>query len=170
MSSRIVGADNFDTTTLYTGDKVWTGTITAQRVYNAVWNDIADFIEVEKDTDFTYGKVIAFKDGIHNTANKKTKKNVVGIVSDTYGFGIGQKHKDTPQVPIAIGGFVLSYTKIYPTGTPLQTDNDGGLIKASILTRLFHPERIIATFYREENNSFWNKKIVVNGRHWVKVK
>lgn len=142
----------------------------ATRVYNAVWNDIADYIEVEADTPIEYGRVyIKDKDG-HRIATKYAQKGSLGIASDTLGFGVGQKEKDVPQIPIAIGGFVLAYcVNEYESGTPLVSATRGVLQKANLFVRVFHPERIIATYYKPERSRTWNK-IVVDGRHWVKVR
>ncbi len=148
-----------------------TGEVTASKVMNSVWNDIADFIEVEKETPIEYGKVYTRReDGTHHIANKYASTGLVGIASDTFGFGVGEKKKGTPQVPIGIGGFVLAHIdKVYPVGTPLTSSKRGGVTKANLLTRLCHPERIIASFYKAETKTVWNKKIQVNNRHWVKI-
>ncbi len=149
----------------------YNGCFYGTRVYNSVWMDIADFIEVEEDTLVEFGRVFSRVNKKHAITSKKTKGNVVGIASDTFGFGVGRKSEEVPQIPIAIGGFVLAYIdKIYPTGTPLQVTNDGGLTKASFFNRVFHPERIIATFYKEEIKKVWHKKVIVDNRQWVKIK
>ena len=139
------------------------------KVYNAVWNDIADFIEVEENTPIEYGRVYIKNGKGHNLANAYAQKGIVGIASDTFGFGVGQKPEGVPTVPIAIGGFVLAYTAEYESGTPLTSGKDGVLVKANIFTRLFHPERVVATYYKPETEDTWHG-LKVDGRHWVKVK
>jgi hypothetical protein len=145
------------------------GYLYATRVYNAVWNDIADFITVEDDCEIEYGKAYCYDGKRHFKSTKYAQKGAIGIASDTYGFGVGQKHKGK-EIPIAIGGFVLaSCDKAYASGTPLTTYKDGMLTRAFMLTRLFHPERIIGTFYKMEHQKVWNGTIQVDGRHWIKI-
>ena len=147
------------------------GEFYATRVHNAVWNDLVDFIEIEKDTPIEYGRVyIKTNDLTVQRATKYRQKGIIGIASDTYGLSMGQDSKKS-QIPIAIGGFVLAHVDdIYQPGTPLTTNYTGGLTKASLLTRLLFPERIVATFYQPELQPIWNEQIDVNSRSWVKVR
>jgi len=148
----------------------YNGYLYATRVYNAIWNDIADFIQVEEDCEIEFGYAYSYDGKKHHKTNKYGEKGIVGISSDTFGFGVGSKD-NCKQIPIAIGGFVLAHCiEVYSSGTPLTSYSNGSLIKANIFTRLFHPEKIIGTFYKEEKEKVWNNDIQVNGRHWVKVK
>jgi hypothetical protein len=145
------------------------GNFTATQLYNAVWNDIADFIEVEKETKIEFGKTYIYEKGKHAISSKYAQKGIVGIASDTLGFGVGKKSEETPQIPIAIGGFVLAYIdKIYSSGTPLTCSKNGSLTKMKLIARLVHPERAVATFYKTERNKQWNG-VEVKGRSWVKI-
>ncbi len=147
----------------------WTGDFTANKVYNAVWNDIADFIQVEEECKIEPGYAYTYTKGVHRKTRSYAEKGSIGITSDTYGFGLGHK-PSAKELPIAIGGFVLAYCdRLYEPGTPLTSGRDGKLIKARLLTRLFHPERLLATFYRPEAAEKWHS-VAVNGRCWVKVK
>jgi hypothetical protein len=138
----------------------------ASRVYNAFWNDIADFITVEEDTEVEFGKAYTYN-GKHRKTNKYGEP-AIGIATDTYGFGVGM-NSNVKQIPIAIGGFVLAYTNtIYKFGTPLVATKDGKLTKADFFTKVLYPERIVATFYKEETNKMYNT-VEVKNRHWVKI-
>jgi len=141
-----------------------TGNIRANKVYNAVYNDIVDCIEIADGTEVEYGKAYTYK----AIKSQKRCQDCIGIASDTYGFCLGGDVKKN-QMPIAIGGFVLAHTPIYPEGTPLVSNENGTLIKASFLEKLFYSHRIIAIFYKVEKEKQWND-IQVNERHWVKVK
>jgi hypothetical protein len=160
--------------TLQYNQKVPTGTavlgyngyLYATKVYNAVWNDIADFIELDEEIDIEYGKVYVYENG-KMRLSKSCELGIVGIASDTYGYGLGKKDIKN-EIPIAIGGFVLAHSPIYPSGTPLTSSMSGRLSKMKMLDKLFHPERMVATFFREEKKEEWNG-VKVNGRHWVKV-
>lgn len=145
------------------------GHLYATRVYNAVWNDIVDFIEIDRDMAIEYGRVyIRTDEGQIKLSSKRGQRSAIGIASDTYGFGVGHdvsKH----QIPIAIGGFVLAHVdKLYPSGTALTCSTNGALTKASLLTRLLHPERILGIYYKSESLGVWNT-IKVKNRSWIKI-
>lgn len=146
------------------------GYLYATRVYNAVWNDIADFIEVPANTTIEYGKVFTMDaEGNYGVSREYCPAGIMGIASDTYGFGVGQK-QDMKQIPIAIGGFVLAHIdKQYAPGTPLTATADGKLTEIKIEEKRDYPERIVATYWKPETDAHWNG-VLVNGRHWVKVK
>lgn len=139
-------------------------------VYGAVWNDIADFLEIDADTEIEFGKAyVRFPDGTLAKSKEYMQKGVMGIASDTFGFGVGQKPEGTPQLPIAIGGFVLACVdKIYDPGTPLTCAFDGSLTEFLQVNKREFPERTVAIFDRVEKNPVWNG-VNVKGRHWVKV-
>lgn len=142
----------------------------ATRIYNAVWNDIADFIEVPANTTIEYGKVFTMdSEGNYGVSREYCPAGIMGIASDTYGFGVGQK-QGIKQIPIAIGGFVLAHTdKQYAPGTPLTATVDGKLTEMKIEQKRDYPERIVATYWKPEPDAHWNG-VLVNSRHWVKVK
>jgi hypothetical protein len=147
-----------------------TSKLSSPKVYNAVYNDIADFLEVEDSAVVEFGYAYAYDGKDHRKTSTYGDPCALGIASDTFGFGVGQKPEGTPQLPLAIGGFVLAYTReSYPPGTPLTSDKDGYLAAADTDLRVSHPERILATFYKEETGETWHD-IMVAGRHWVKVR
>lgn len=139
------------------------------KVYNAVWNDIADFIPY-KDDELEYGKCYyRDKNGNIYKTNSYKQKGLLGIASDTYGFGVGGAKKEG-KIPIAISGFVLAYVdREYVPGTPLTSTKKGYLTKMDRKDLMRYPERIVATFDRPEEKENFNG-VQVNGRHWVKVK
>ena len=151
-----------------------TGGISAAKVYNAVWNDLADSIEVPQDTELEYGYCYKYKNGKVYKTNEYTDPNVLGIHSDTAGMVLGIKPSHIKCINLAVAGVVLAYVdNEYECGTPLVATKEGKLTKANKMTRVLHPERIVATYFRKENNDFWgpsSNKIAVNGRSWVKVK
>lgn len=147
----------------------WNGYFYAGRVYNAIWNDIADFIFVDENVKIEFGKVYYRKNDYSIVQTDKYASRAIGIASDTYGFGVGQK-KEGKQIPIAIGGWVLAYTdKIYKPGTPLVATKEGKLTKARWYTVILNSDRVIAHFDRPELKPIWNG-IEVNTRNWVKVR
>jgi hypothetical protein len=141
------------------------------KVWNAVWNDIADF-QLLND-ELIFGKCYYdTKDGAR-ICTERCQMSVIGIASDTFGFGVGAgAHQQ--QVPIAVAGWVLAYVdKEYECGTPLTNDETGQLVEISLQEKRDFPERIVALYKRKEMQELWGpegSKIQVNGRHWIKVK
>ena len=151
-----------------------TGGISAAKVYNAVWNDLADSIEVPSDTELEYGYCYKYKDEKVYKTDKYADPNVLGIHSDTAGMVLGIKPSHIKCINLAVAGVVLAYVdKEYECGTALVATKEGKLTKANRATRLLHPERIVATYYKKEKEDLWGPKsnrIKVNGRSWVKIK
>lgn len=149
------------------------GNFKADKIWNAVWNDIADFQLLSDRLEF--GRCYYdTKDGAR-ICTERCQMSVIGIASDTFGFGVGANSSPTNiQVPIAIGGWVLAYVdKEYECGTPLTNDEFGGLTEMTRNEKMEYPERIVAIYKRKEMDKEWgpeNNKIQVNDRHWVKVK
>lgn len=145
----------------------------ARRVWNTVYNDLADFQKLSDDEIIKPGSCYyRSKDG-QRICNKKCQMAVSGIVSDTFGMSMGRIAEEN-QVPIAVSGYVLaSVDKVYEAGTPLTNDENGNLTKMKWWQRILFPERLIAIFDREEKQDVWKNgriNIEVKGRHWVKVK
>ena len=151
-----------------------TGGISAAKVYNAVWNDLADSIEVPSDTELEYGYCYKYKDEKVYKTDEYADPNVFGIHSDTAGMILGIKPSHIKCINLAVAGVVLAYVdKEYECGTALVATKEGKLTKANRATRLLHPERIVATYYKKEKEDLWgpkSNKIKVNGRSWVKIK
>ena len=156
-----------------TGASRFVGAVSATKVYHAVWNDISDAIEVQNTLETLPGYCYYF-DGIdYNRTTEYCQKGVIGIHSDTAGSVLGRKGK-CRELDISVGGFVLAYVdKHYESGTPLTSAPDGKLTKMKLLSRIFHPERLVATYWKPEMKAEWGDdthKVKVDGRHWVKVK
>ena len=150
------------------------GGISAAKVYNSVWNDLADSIEVPSDTELEYGYCYKYKDEKVYKTDEYADPNVLGIHSDTAGMVLGIKPSHIKCINLAVAGVVLAYVdKEYECGTALVATKGGMLTKANRATRLLHPERIVATYYKKEKEDLWGPKsnrIKVNGRSWVKIK
>jgi len=147
------------------------GEFHATKFHNAVWNDIADFQRVIDEV--VPGK--CYYDTLNGAkiCNTRCQKSVIGILSDTYGIGVGTRGDDT-HAPFAVAGWVLAYVadECEP-GDPLTNDADGNLIKMGPSEKTAWPERIVAIYKKPEDQEYWGtleNKILVNGRHWVKVK
>lgn len=165
-------ADTTDSTNNTSGAVIVSGglgvakNIYAGAVHNAVWNDLVDCMEVPEDTSLEFGYCYSWK-GDSVIKSSHSSKNCIGIHSNTAGFVMGEKKTKTIQA--AVAGFALAYVdKLYQEGTPLTWGDGGVLTKCSLLKRVLHPERIIATFYKEEKEEKWHN-LPVSGRHWVKI-
>lgn len=91
-----------------------TGDITAKRVFNAVWNDYAEFYRKDNlDEVVEPGTVIAKVRGkdAYAPVNSDTRGLVVGVCSDTYGHILGGDQTDINEnlrnfIPVALAGRV----------------------------------------------------------------
>ena len=141
----------------------------AQKVYNAVWNDLADAIEIPSEVDLEAGRCYAFDGSTYHKTLEKGELGTLGIHSDTAGYILGFDGK-YHQLILALSGFVLAYVdNVYPSGTPLTSSVDGILTEADPDFLKEHPDRVVAHFYKEEDSSEY-KGLKVNGRHWVRVR
>lgn len=147
------------------------GYLYANRIYNSVWNDLADFRKLAKGVKRDSGKVyVSTADGLV-VATRRCQKAVAGVCSDTYGFALGGGEDDPTKAPLAISGWVLAYVdKPYSVGTPLVTAKNGQLTKARFFEKLFFSERIVGTIENKPGVDKVNPKVKVNGRYWVKIK
>lgn len=148
----------------------YNGYLYATRVYNAIWNDIADFRYILETVQAKPG-LCYVEDGKAATAcSKRCQKGVIGILTDTYGLSAGSAPK---KVPFSVAGWVLAHVdKSYSAGTCLTNAANGTLTKIKWWEKILFPERIVATYCSKEEEEFWGnktEKIFVDGRHWVKV-
>lgn len=149
----------------------YNGYLYATRVYNAVWNDIADFRTIADTVSQKPGMCYAESGVSAIYCYKRCQKGVIGILTDTYGISAGAA---PGKVPFAVAGWVLAYVdQIYEPGTCLTNDKIGVLTKMKWWEKILFPERIVGTYCGKEPEEFWGNeknKVVVDGRHWVKVK
>ena len=150
-----------------------TSGIKGSGVYNAVWNDLVDAIEVPVDTDLEYGYCYCFDGTSYYKSRKYLDDGIIGIHSDTAGFIMGLKDS-AKEMHVAVSGFVLAYVdKVYKPGTPLTCTENGYLTELKPKDKIENPEKIIATFWKPEPAETWGteeKTVQVNGRMWVKIK
>jgi len=144
--------------------------ISASKIWNGVWNDVADFRKL--NDKLIYGK--CYYDTINGAkiCDTQCQKSVIGIASNTFGQGLG--FIGAKSVPIAISGWVLAFVdKEYEIGTPLTNDENGDLTEITFEEKKWYPERLVAIYRNKEVNILWgpkDKEIEVNNRYWVKIK
>jgi hypothetical protein len=83
----------------------YNGDMYATRIYNAVYNDLAEFMLVAPDQNLIPGDVVS------STAkglvrSQKGDRNVIGVYSDTYGYALGADNQEK-KIPVGISGRVL---------------------------------------------------------------
>ena len=147
------------------------GGIEAAKVFNAVWNDLSDRIEIDIKPEPGYA--YALKDGHYQKTSKYMDQGYIGIESDTSGFEMGGKDTEF-ELNVSVAGFVLAYVdKVYKPGTPLTVTKGGKLTKIKAIGRILHPEMVVATFWKPELKPTFGPEggeKQVNGRMWVKIK
>jgi hypothetical protein len=145
----------------------------SNKVYNAVWNDLADSIPVDDTVILEPGYCYCFDGEKYYKSTRYLDEGIIGIHSDTYGMNMGGK-PGVKQLDCAVAGFVLAYVdKEYPVGTPLTCTKDGWLTEFSKQDKIEYPEKIVATYWKAEPAEKWGpegSEILVNNRKWVKVR
>ena len=155
------------------GSIVCLSPIAGEKVFNAVWNDLADCIPVNKEAVIEPGYCYCFDGEKYYKSTKYLEKGIIGIESDTYGMHMGSK-PGVKQMDVAVSGFALAYVdKEYESGTPLTCTENGYLTEIAKQDKIEYPERIVGTYWKPEPNEEWgssDRKVKVNGRHWIKIK
>lgn len=139
-------------------------------LYGAVWNDYAEYRQASTKEP---GRCVIEKGD--DTLELSTARLLPGanIVSDTFGFAIGETKNCT--TPIAVSGRVLAYPyeprDQFKAGDAVCSGPNGTV---SIMTReeiREYPERIIGTVSSVPTYEKWGSgDVQVNGRIWIKVK
>lgn len=147
------------------------GSITAATVKGAVWNDYAEYREQEEEIKPGYC-VTSSNDG---KVRKTTEKFQAcdGIVSDTFGFSIGETDKS--KTPLAVAGRVLAYCEgnryDYNAGDTVCAGPDGKVVKMTREEIREWPDRIVGIVSEIPEYKTWGTgNVLVDDRIWIKVK
>lgn len=139
-------------------------------LYGAAWNDYAEY-RVCND-NFIPGQVVC--ENGDDTLSIATERLQPGanIVSDTFGFAIGETEK--AKCPIAVSGRVLAYTyepkEEFKAGDAVCAGPNGTISKMTRNEIREYPERIVGTVSAIPNYEYWGENNVkVNNRIWIKV-
>ena len=146
------------------------GNIYADKVYNAVWNDYAEF---RKGTTIIPGTCVQENDDGCLTPSNTRLIAGASIISDTYGNSMGET--DEAKTPIAVSGRVLAYTyqprEKYHAGMAVCSAPNGTI---DIMTReeiKDFPDAIIGIVSEIPNYDIWGSgNVEVNNRIWIKIK
>lgn len=150
------------------------------QVWGAVWNDYAEFRQTKEEIE--PGRCIIETGEGDLVLSTERLQNGAEIVSDTYGFAIGQTEKCN--TPIASNGRVLAY--LYENDKKILKQNIGQPVcsgpngTVSIMTdqeARDYPWKIIGMISEIPNYEKWqigniedNNFIDVNGRIWIRIR
>lgn len=140
-------------------------------LYGAAWNDYAEYRDQSEIIEPGYC-VFSADDG---RVSKTTEKFQAcdGIVSDTFGFAIGETEEC--KTPLAVAGRVLAYCEgnrnDYHAGDTVCAGPEGRVIKMTREEIREWPDRIVGIVSEIPTYETWGSgNVPVNGRIWIKVK
>lgn len=149
----------------------FSGNVTAAKVYGAVWNDYAEYRDQKEEVKPGYCVASANNGQVYKTTEKFQACD--GIVSDTFGFAIGET--DEYKTPLAVAGRVLAYCEgdkyNYNAGDTVCAGPDGRVCKMTREEVREWPDRIIGIVSEIPEYDTWGTgNVKVDGRIWIKVK
>jgi hypothetical protein len=138
-------------------------------LYGAVWNDYAEYRETENTEA---GRAVYEKGDDTLGVTYERMLPMCSIVSDTYGFAIGET--DKCQTPLAMAGRVLAYPyedrDSYKPGDAVCSGPNGTVSKMTQEEKVNHPECIIGYVSCVPAYDVWGpQEIAVNNRIWIKI-
>ena len=137
----------------------------------AAWNDYAEYRQQKQEIEPGYCVASSDNGEVYKTTEKFQACD--GIVSDTFGFAIGQTEKS--RTPLAVAGRVLAYCEgnryDYHAGDTVCAGPEGKVCKMTREEIREWPDRIIGIVSEIPNYEIWGENnIKVNNRIWIKVK
>lgn len=146
------------------------GNIYGKAVYGAVYNDYAEY---RKSSELKPGLCICENGNGELSISKERLQPGANIISDTFGFAIGET--DECKTPIAVSGRVLVYPyenkEEYKPGDAVCSGPNGTISKMTREEIREYPERIVGTVSEIPTYETWGtNKVQVDGRIWIKVK
>ena len=147
------------------------GTLRADKVYGAVWNDYAEYRQTKEYIQPGYCVIETGKGDLIKSS--KRLQPGANIVSDTFGFAIGETEQT--KTPLAVSGRVLAYPyedrNSYQAGDPVCSGPNGTISKMTREEVREYPDRIIGTVSEIPDYEVWGTgNVKVNNRIWIKVK
>ena len=140
-------------------------------IYGAVWNDYAEFRTQKEIIEPGYCVASSNNGEVYKTTEKFQACD--GIVSDTFGFAIGET--DECKTPLAVAGRVLAYysgnREDYHAGDTVCAGPEGKVCKMTREEIREWPDRIVGIVSEIPEYETWGSgNIKVNNRIWIKVK
>lgn len=146
------------------------GNIYGKQVYGAVWNDYAEYRESE---EIEPGRIVyEVGDGTLKRTTERLQP-AANVVSDTFGFAIGET--DVAKTPIAVAGRALVYTyedrDTFKAGDPVCAGPNGTVSKMTREEEKEYPSRILGIVSEIPNYDIWGSgNVKVNNRIWIKIR
>ena len=145
----------------------------ASKVYGAVWNDYAEMRNV--DNSIEPGRCVHEVGNGEMVLSTERLERGCKVISDTYGFNIGETEKC--KTPIAVSGRVLvylyegrEYAKSH-IGWPVCSGPNGTVSVMSEEEEIRYPSRIIGTISEIPEYETWGTgNVQVNDRIWIYVR
>jgi len=149
------------------------------RTYGAVWNDYAEYRkdnEKEKDIQKPGRCIKENGDGTLSLTTKRLERGCE-IISDTFGFAIGQDEENGYNTPIASNGRVLAYP--YESieefashiGYAVCSGPNGTVSIMTDEEEEKYPMRAIGTISEIPDYEEWGTgKVKVDGRVWIRIR
>ena len=149
------------------------------QLYGAVWNDYAEYRKDNKEEKDIQRPGRCVKENGNGTLSLTAKRLERGceIVSDTFGFAIGQDEENGYNTPIASSGRVLAYP--YESieefsshiGWPVCSGPNGTVSIMTDEEEEKYSSRIIGTISEIPDYEEWGSgKVKVNGRIWIRIR
>ena len=170
------GSGTTSYTTLTNASIMWTNDGSTKSsfsapLYGAVWNDYAEFRSQKEEIKPGYCVASADDGQVYKTTEKFQACD--GIVSDTFGFAIGET--DNCKTPLAVAGRVLAYYEgdrySYHSGDTVCAGPDGKVVKMTREEIREWPDRIIGIVSEIPEYETWGTgNVAVDGRIWIKIK
>lgn len=140
-------------------------------IYGAVWNDYAEFRTSAEQV--TPGQVV-YSDNrgeLHKTTERL--QTFEGVVSDTFGFAIGET--DKAKTPLAVAGRVLVYPDedryTFHAGDAVCAGKFGTVSKMTREEIIAYPDRIVGIVSEIPEYETWGSgNVPVYNRIWIRVK
>ena len=169
-SSRIyvAGVTSSGASTLYCNTSVYcSGSV----LYGAAWNDYAEYREVNETIE--PGRVVVETGKGDLVLATERLQPGAEIISDTYGFCIGETAKS--KTPIAVTGRVLVYTledrNSFAAGDPVCAGPNGTVSRMTRDEVREYPDRIIGTVSEIPSYDTWGAgNVKINNRIWIRIK
>lgn len=147
-----------------------TKALTATKIYGAVWNDYAEYRAQYEEIEPGYCVVSSNSGKVSKTTKKLQACD--GIVSDTFGFGIGET--DDSKTPLAVAGRVLAYAEnpeSLNSGDTVCAGPNGKVVKMTREEIREWPDRIVGIVSEIPDYETWGSgNVKVNGRVWIKIR
>ena len=140
-------------------------------LFGAAWNDYAEYRSQKETIEPGYCVASADNGQVYRTTEKFQACD--GIVSDTFGFAIGET--DECKTPLAVAGRVLAYCEgnryDYHSGDTVCAGPDGKVCKMTREEIREWPDRIVGIVSEIPEYERWGSgNIEVNGRIWIKIR